>query len=294
MRSKIFKSALIKSGLAISALLLAGGTAVAQQQVNLSAAPANAQLSDGSSVPMWGYSCGAAVGGSSATCKALNPGAAGAWSPVIITVPTGQALQINLTNNLPTPPGATAGIPTSLTIVGQIGGGLGSPTSAASPQHGPQSVTWPTANTGATNTPPPQGPRVQSFGTEVAAGQTAALTWNFLRPGTYLIESGTHPSIQGPMGLYGMLVVTGAPTASAGKETQPGIAYPGVSYDGEVPILFRTTRSMLRSIARISANTPCGRVSPAVAAILRTRMVPSIRPTARATRRRSITRRSIT
>ena len=145
MRSKIFKSALIKSGLAVSALLLAGG-AVAQQQVNLTAAPANALMSDGSSIPMWGFSCGGAVSGSTATCAALNPGAAGAWSPVVITVPTGQALTINLTNNLTFTNGNS--VPTSITIVGQIGGGLGDTTqrtTTASPTHGAQSVTWPTA-----------------------------------------------------------------------------------------------------------------------------------------------------
>ena len=237
MRSKIFKSALINSGLAVSALLLAGG-AVAQQQVNLTAAPANALMSDGSSIPMWGFSCGGAVSGSTATCAALNPGAAGAWSPVVITVPTGQALTINLTNNLSFMNGNT--VPTSITIVGQIGGGLGDTTqrtTTPSPTHGAQQVTWPTAATGATNTPPPQGPRVQSFATEVTAGKTIALTWSNLRPGTYLIESGTHPSIQGPMGLYGMLVVTAAPASTGGKETAAGTAYPGVSYDGEVPIL---------------------------------------------------------
>ena len=70
---------------------------------------------------MWGYSCGDVVQGSTATCAKLNPASIG-WSPVVITVPTGQDLQINLTNNL-----SFAGndIPTSLVIVGQLGGGLG-------------------------------------------------------------------------------------------------------------------------------------------------------------------------
>jgi len=61
---------------------------------------------------------------------------------------------------------------------------------------------------------------VQSFSTEVAVGTPASLCWGVcgaggaaLKPGTYLIESGTHPSIQGPMGLYGILVVTTAPGA---------------------------------------------------------------------------------
>ena len=77
-----------------------------------------------------------------------------------------------------------------------------------------------------------QGVRVQSFSTEVAAGATTALTWKALRPGTYLIESGTHPSIQGPMGLYGILVVTSAPAG-----TTAGTAYPGVPYNAEIPLL---------------------------------------------------------
>ena len=59
------------------------------------------------------------------------------------------------------------------------------------------------------------------------------------KPGTYLIESGTHPSIQGPMGLYGILVVTAAPAGAT-----PGTAYPAVgttpavTYNAEVPLLF--------------------------------------------------------
>ena len=113
-------------------------------------------------------------------------------------------------------------------IVGQVGGGLGSArTTTPSPDHtnAQGCVTWFIADP--TNTPPgipcttdasgaqppSQGPRVQSFSTEVAAGATTALTWSALRPGTYLLESGTHPSIQVPMGLIGVLVVTTAPQA---------------------------------------------------------------------------------
>src|SRR5579863_515616 len=112
MRIKNFKSAAIKSTLAATILLSASGVALAQQAINLTAAPANAALSDGSLVPMWGYSCGALVSGSTATCAALNPAvaaaqaavvaagatatpaqlaAAAAWSPVVITVPIAAA-----------------------------------------------------------------------------------------------------------------------------------------------------------------------------------------------------------
>src|SRR4029077_10925152 len=130
MRPNTLKSALIKSGLAASVLLLVSGVSHAQS-VNLTAGPAKAYLPDGSAVPMWGYSCGtvAPVG---ATCANLNPNAPAAtatipagWSPVVITVPyvsTGTSLTINLTNSL-TFNGNN--IPTSLVIVGQLGGGLG-------------------------------------------------------------------------------------------------------------------------------------------------------------------------
>jgi len=91
MRFQTIKSVLIKSGLAAGVLLLAGGAAQAQQQVNLTAAPSTLTMPDGTVVPMWGYSCGAAVSNSTASCAALNPAAATAttpsWSPVIITVP---------------------------------------------------------------------------------------------------------------------------------------------------------------------------------------------------------------
>ena len=54
-------------------LLCAAVAAFGQQQVNLTAGPTTATLPDGSAVPMWGYSCGTAVAGSTATCAALNP-----------------------------------------------------------------------------------------------------------------------------------------------------------------------------------------------------------------------------
>ena len=242
--------AMIKLAVRGAAVLLFGvGAAGAQQTINLSAGPASASLPDGSSVPMWGYSCGAAVVGATATCAPLNANANGGWSPVVITVPTGQALTINLKNNLIFTAGTgTNSVPTSLMIVGQIGGGLGDAskrTTDPSPNHNlvPQGVTWPTANTGATFTAPAQADRVRSFGTEVAAGATTALTWGGtgnppLRPGTYLIESGTHPSIQGTMGLYGILVVTTAPAGTTAGQAYPAVgSNPAVTYKSEVPLL---------------------------------------------------------
>jgi hypothetical protein len=225
--------------------------------VNLTAGPATATLPDGSTVPMWGYTCGTV----NANCAPLN--SSGGWSPVVITVPTGQSLQINLTNNLSFTPvgGPVNKIPTSLVIVGQLGGGLGgTPTTTTSPTHGASEITWSTVTSG-TFTPPAQGPRVQSFGTEVPAGSTSgsgaipALVWTTPSAGTYLLESGTHPSIQGPMGLYGMVVVTAAPGATAGTETAAGTAYPGVTYDGEVPLLLSEIDPVQNNAVNAAVNT---------------------------------------
>src|SRR6516165_10358244 len=246
----------LKAGLFASVLLLAGGPAYAQQQVNLSAAPDTLTMPDGSAVPMWGYHCGPTVAGSTATCAKLNPTATG-WSPVLITIPTGQDLQIQLGNNLSF--GANT-IPTSLVIVGQVGGGLGDAsqrTTTPSPDHSnAQPLTWPIAGdspgAGLTGVgkPPSQLDRVQSFATEVAAGTGKPLTWTGLRPGTYLIESGTHPSIQGPMGLYGVLVVTSAPSGGT-----PGTAYPGVSYDADVPLLLSEIDPVQNAEVNTAVNT---------------------------------------
>jgi len=190
-----------------------------------------------------------------------------AWSPVLITVPTGTVaapagLTINLTNNLLfTPAGGTANnIPTSIVIVGQVGGGLGlAPTTTTSPTHTNMQgcVTWfiasgvtppgtpcPGPQPLASGTPPSQGPRVQSMGTEVAAVAPGivtptALTWPALKPGTYLLESGTHPSIQVPMGLIGVLVVTTAPSGTAAGAAYPAVGTsPAVPYNAEVPLEF--------------------------------------------------------
>jgi len=236
--------------LAFCILLLGASWAVAQQQVNLTAAPSSVTLPDGSSLPMWGYTCNGTVGG--AGCSKLNPTAAG-WSPVVITVTTGQNLTINLTNNLVF---GGASIPTSLTIVGQVGGGLGTgATSKPSPPHPVQTLTWPASSSDpadGANTPPPQGNRVQSFATEVAAGATTSLTWTAPNPGTYLLESGTHPSIQGPMGLYGMVVVTGLGSSTG---VTPVTAYPGITYNADVRLLFSEIDPVQNNAVSTAVNT---------------------------------------
>jgi hypothetical protein len=259
MRTNYFKSIVKAAAKTAATLLFAAVATYGQQTINLAAGPTTVTLPDGNVVPMWGYTCGAAVAptsGPAATCAALNTAAAG-WSPVVITVPVNTSgatsLTVNLTNNLSFANGNT--VPTSIMIVGQLGGGLGStPTRSPSPTHADLGVSWATVNTpGSPNptfAPPTQGARVQSFGTEVAAGATTALTWSNLRPGTYLLESGTHPSIQVPMGLHGILVVTTVPSG-----TTLGTAYPNVSYDAEVPFEFSEIDAVQNSLVSTAVNT---------------------------------------
>jgi hypothetical protein len=348
----------LKAAVRVSAFLLCAAAAgFSQQAVNLTAGPATTTLPDGTTLPMWGYTCGAAVTGSTATCAplsgslsgaatgalgglyVLNGGsgyssatavtisaptgiagvtsvqaaatpvvsggvlvgfsvtnhgagyataptvtitdtgggtgavaaAAPAWSPVLITVPFGAAggLEINLANNLlftPAAGGTANNIPTSIVIVGLVGGGLGgSPTTTPSPSHAnaqgcptwfiasgatPPGVACPGPQPGSSGTPPAQANRVRSMGSEVTAvapGTIAStsLAWANLRPGTYLLESGTHPSIQVPMGLIGMLVVTTPPSGTTAGTAYPAVAattktaaIPAVSYNAEVPLEF--------------------------------------------------------
>ncbi|MGH7485971.1 MAG: hypothetical protein ACREMY_10290, partial [bacterium] len=73
--------------------------------------------------------------------------------------------------------------------------------------------------------------------------------WNNLLPGTYLIETGTEPSIQGAMGLYGIVVVTEPLSGGANQ------AY-GTLYDSDVPLLFSEIDPVQNAeVAQVVQNT---------------------------------------
>ncbi|MEO8306483.1 MAG: hypothetical protein ABI616_00400 [Pseudomonadota bacterium] len=256
MNSRIMKASMLKTGMAAGLLLLAG-EALAASTVTLAAKPTRTALPDGQSVPMWGYACGTgAAAAINATCTAANGAPqtgvtpTSGWQPPVITVPKG-SLTINLINNLSFQHGNSAF--TSLVIVGQLGGGLGSaPVRMAPVTHAKQGTTWPgtLGTTGPDDTvftPPAQVGRVRSFGMEVAPGATTALVWNDLSPGTYLIESGTEPSIQGAMGLYGVLVVTDTGVNS-------GKAW-GQAYDKDAALLFSEIDPVQNTAVDIAVNT---------------------------------------
>jgi len=87
MQRSHFKRDLTTTFIGVLVLLLGATLGFGQQQVNLTAAPTTATMPDGSSVPMWGYTCSVTPAAStvSQTCSKLNPNSAG-WSPIVITV----------------------------------------------------------------------------------------------------------------------------------------------------------------------------------------------------------------
>ncbi|HEX4597380.1 MAG TPA: hypothetical protein VH278_06305, partial [Burkholderiaceae bacterium] len=283
---------LIAAILTGAVLLTTAGVASAQS-VAVTATRQTTTLPDGATVPMWGWTCGAVV--APATCTAMSGSAQAAtgWQPPLITVPlaagaTTGSLTITLTNNLP--------VETSLSIIGQLGGGLGAPVRESGPRtdgaHQEQTqATWTTV-IGATFKPSAQGARVRSFVPEASPNTgTQTYNWTALKPGTYLIESGTYPSIQGPMGLYGVLVVY-TPGTAGGSAFGPGTAYTGtaptaaaptgapyaINYDASVPLLLSeidpaqngAVEQFLETSAGCPATMPgtgtcTGTISPSVA-----------------------------
>jgi len=71
--------------------------------------------------------------------------------------------------------------------------------------------------------------RVKSFTKETAPGSTGTYTWENVKPGTYLYQSGSHPAVQVQMGLYGGMKK---------DYTSWQDAYPGVKYGREGILIF--------------------------------------------------------
>ena len=258
MRSTTMKNTYLKtSALTVSLLLAAGASVAGTTTINMTAQRTSATFADGTTVPMWGM-CSPDTNGAAALGGATLAGgscttAADVWTPgPTITVPydaAGTTLTITLTNNLPTP--------TSIVILGQIGGGLGSPVKIPSPTHYPTQPTWPAAPAVDSPyfAPPAQPDRARSFSNEAGVnGGSQTYTWNNLRPGTYIYETGTHPSIQAPMGLYGMLIVTASPAAGAAGNAYPNTTA-GIAYDADASMLFSDVDPTMNSTVDQAAQS---------------------------------------
>jgi FtsP/CotA-like multicopper oxidase with cupredoxin domain len=145
MHTSINRLMLGFASLAVSMFGAVGAASAAATTVNLTAQRnVNAVMPDGAAVPMWGY-CGALdAANSSAGITVGGATCGGPWTPgPTIIVPVGGSLTINLTNNLP--------VATSVTILGQFGGGLGTPARDMTkvPHPSVSGTTWPVTGGGA-------------------------------------------------------------------------------------------------------------------------------------------------
>jgi hypothetical protein len=149
----------------------------------------------------------------------------------VITATEGDNLSIVVTNEL--------SIPVSMVIPGQVLSNNGGPVWFADVANPYTSVTAVGSRPTPTNALDPEDAafkyRVRSFSHETppgspgAPGAAATYTWNNLKAGTYLILSGTHPSLQVQMGIYGVLIVR-----AGGGSPYAGITPPAQ----EVTLLF--------------------------------------------------------
>lgn len=169
------KTSMIATGL----LLLAGGLAAVSADsaeaavFYLRAEKFSVTMPDAGAtvVPMWGFARDTDGNFATAEGAPTSPG------PLLELSAGDTVLTIHLKNNL------TESI--SLVIPGQIA------TGAPLPQF---------------DTDAQSRRRVRSFTEETGPGEQRAYTWTNLKPGTFLYQSGTHPAVQVPMGLYGPVV----------------------------------------------------------------------------------------
>ena len=173
-------------------------------------------MPDSSSVTMWGY----AEGTGQDSCDpgylaGLSPSSPG---PAIEVLPGDVSLRIFLTNCLDEP--------TSIVIPGQEMPWSGGPVGTNA---GP---TWTNGASGSTR--PGPNARVRSFGLEAGAnGGTEDYRWtgyhsNEFQQGSFVYHSGTHPSVQVQMGLYGAATRNQSTTA----------AYPGEGFHNQVTMFY--------------------------------------------------------
>jgi hypothetical protein len=216
--------------LTLSALLAGPAQAVTYTLIAADIDPATdpvaTTMPDGTvGVRMWGYRvCAGTV--TDITCNASgapisSPGAA------LVVPPGDNTLQVTLYNHLRLVPTSFVvhGLNTTMTpVFADAAGAVCTPSTTALP-----------ANATQAQEEARRACRLRSFTTEAPpptpAGASVPVnyTYNNVRPGTYLYQSGTLPQIQVQMGLFGMMSKDSA-TA--------GTVYPGVTYVNQTRILF--------------------------------------------------------
>lgn len=198
MRST-FSKAVSRTAVCVFAGLLSTAAAsdARAADVYLRAEAFDKSMPDGELVPMWGF----------ASCDV-------GWTTCDPPTAPGPRLEVSSADPLTVHVDNTLPVPVSIGVPGQSDGG---------------DPVWTTDGRGRR--------RVRSFTHEAAPGATADYTWTALRPGTFLYETTTQPSVQVPMGLYGALVVhpPDNPACASGTE-----AYDTADscYDAEVVLVF--------------------------------------------------------
>lgn len=180
--------------IAAATLLAAGAGTARAMSVTLCAEPYTVALpGETLPVPMWGYRQVA----DASQCSATSAPRSSAASPVI-TVPAGDStLSVTLVNRL--------AVPTSVVIAGQAlpadGGAAVMAEDLIGPSCDPSTLAMPTR----------MACRVRSFTGETEPNASRTYTFTNLRPGSFLLQSGTHPQAQVQMGLVALLKQDAAP-----------------------------------------------------------------------------------
>lgn len=203
--AKVFR--LILSTLVLS--LCWAGTGLGLN-INLVAERATVTMADGNVVPMWGL-----------RDIADTSHLANTWKIPVINVTLPDTLNLSLLNNLPADT-ANLAKPTSLMIPGL--------------REDNMAPVWTDGTSGPRGTDVTK--RVRSLNREAAnPNGLVTYSWSNLRPGTFIIQSATHQSVQVQMGLYAVLVVH---PATAGQAYDPTSTVPlaEVSYTTEQTLVF--------------------------------------------------------
>lgn len=186
------KISITKRQIIFAAILLAAGalaTAPAADFYLRAAEITNASPSGDGQILCWGFARDTAFGARDGVATVPGPG--------LVVPPGDTTLTIHLDNDLAEP--------VSIVIPGQA----------------PAASQAPVRNAAG---------RVTAFTFETPAGNTAAVnyTWTNLRPGTYLYHSGSHPAVQRPMGLYGVMT----------HDYLAGQAYTNIVYNRELILCY--------------------------------------------------------
>lgn len=207
---------------AVAAALLAIGSAQAgAATVTLCAEPYTLDLPGAPGVAMWGYR--QVADGSS--CTAAGGQRSSAAAPVI-TLPAGDTtLAVTLVNRLE--------VPTSVVLTGgqPLPGDGGAPVSAVD-------LIGPSCDPAAGSVAERLACRVRSFTGETEPGAARTYTFDNLRPGTFLLQSGTHPQVQVQMGLSALVREDAPPVSVTSRRLYPAPASDtNANFDVDVGVL---------------------------------------------------------